>query len=78
MPQAREGNLIDIMQAFVRDNPALKLSSLPSFGTASLPPHIEFGVTGAPLLAEPAMHHLVEALKGAGYTPQAVVHRAAS
>ena len=78
VPQAREGNLIDIMQAFVRDNPALKLSSLPSFGTASLPPHIEFGVTGAPLLAEPAMHHLVEALKGAGYTPQAVVHRAAS
>lgn len=65
---AREGDLITLMQSFVARYPALRFSSLPSFGNASIAQmHIEFGFSGpAPLVAE-AMAAWRAALHAAGY-----------
>lgn len=64
---AREGDLIDLMQSFVDRYPALRLSCLPSFGTADLPQHIEFGLSGKAALADIAMSELRKALSELGY-----------
>jgi len=65
---AREGDLIDLMRQFVTRYPALKLSSLPSFGTETIPQmHIEFGFTGSAALVETALPEFCTALEALGY-----------
>ncbi|BEV70697.1 MULTISPECIES: molybdopterin-binding protein [unclassified Paludibacterium] len=67
--EAREGDLIDLMQDFVRRYPALRLSSLPSFGNQRISQmHIEFGFNGKAALAEMALAEFAAALKARGYT----------
>jgi molybdopterin-biosynthesis enzyme MoeA-like protein len=41
-----EGDLLDLMEAVLREFPAVKLSSLPYRGDGSRPRHIEFGISG--------------------------------
>ncbi|MBV8062924.1 MAG: competence/damage-inducible protein A [Nevskia sp.] len=41
-----EGDLLDLMEATLREFPTVKLSSLPYRGDASRPRHIEFGIKG--------------------------------
>lgn len=65
---AREGDLIGLMQDFTCRYPALKLSSLPNFGNEAIPQmHIEFGFSGLPALVEIAIAEWVKALQGLGY-----------
>lgn len=65
---AREGDLITLMQDFTQRYPALKLSSLPSFGSDTIPQmHIDFGFTGQRQLVEIAMAEWRKALTAAGY-----------
>lgn len=65
---AREGDLITLMQEFSQRYPALKLSSLPSFGTDIIPQmHIEFGFTGQRQLVDIAIAEWRTALSTAGY-----------
>ena len=72
---AREGDLIDLMQQLVAEHPAARLSSLPSFGTDTLPPHIEFGFTGQPDAARAAMAALTAGLQAKGYVLREVRQR---
>ena len=66
---AREGDLITLMQDFSQRYPALKLSSLPSFGSDTIAQmHIDFGFTGQRQLVEIAMGEWRKALTAAGYT----------
>jgi len=66
---AREGDLIDLMQQFVLRFPSLKFSSLPSFGTKAIQfNHIEFGFTGPKLLVEQAMAAFRSELQQRGLT----------
>ncbi|WP_434627920.1 competence/damage-inducible protein A [Chromobacterium sp. CV08] len=66
--QAREGDLIGLMQDFTARYPALKLSSLPNFGNEAIPEmHIEFGFSGQPALVEIAIAEWVKALQQLGY-----------
>lgn len=65
---AREGDLIALMQTFVERYPQLRLSSLPSFGNDRIAQmHIEFGFNGPQALAEVAVAELAAALKARGY-----------
>jgi molybdopterin-biosynthesis enzyme MoeA-like protein len=41
-----EGDLLELMEATLREFPQVKLSSLPSIGDARRPRHIEFGIKG--------------------------------
>ncbi|WP_174874475.1 competence/damage-inducible protein A [Vogesella oryzae] len=69
--EAREGDLISLMQEFVDRYPALRLSSLPSFGTEAIPQmHIEFGFTGQSALAAIALSEWRRALQAKGYVVQ--------
>lgn len=66
---AREGDLIELMQQMVARYPRLKLSSLPCFGSARIAGmHIEFGLTGPAALVTVAIAELRAALKEKGYT----------
>ncbi|KUM03458.1 competence/damage-inducible protein A [Chromobacterium subtsugae] len=70
--QAREGDLIGLMQEFSARYPALKLSSLPSFGNEAIPEmHIEFGFAGQPALVEIAIGEWVKAIQARGYEVRA-------
>ena len=56
------------MQATVARYPALRFSSLPSFGSDALPMmHIEFGLSGAPALVRIAIAELRRAVSDLGY-----------
>lgn len=68
VPNAREGNLIQTMEALVDQFPALRFSSLPSFGSDTVPRHIEFGLTGSEPDARAAMEWLKQALASQGYS----------
>lgn len=68
VPNAREGNLIQTMEALVDQYPGLRFSSLPSFGDGDKPPHIEFGLTGNETEARPALEWLKQQLAAAGYS----------
>jgi molybdopterin-biosynthesis enzyme MoeA-like protein len=72
---AREGDLIDLMQQMVSRYPEVRFSSLPSFGTDTLPPHIEFGLTGQASLTHAAMDTLVGGLQAQGYALGEVTQR---
>jgi molybdopterin-biosynthesis enzyme MoeA-like protein len=65
---AREGDLIALMQEFVDRYPRLKLSSLPCFGNDRIAQmHIEFGFCGPQALADVALAEFAAALKSRGY-----------
>jgi len=66
--EAREGDLITLMQEFVARYPALRFSSLPNFGTEVIPQmHIEFGFSGQPALVAMALDEWRKALLAKGY-----------
>lgn len=63
-PYAKEGDLIEAMEALTQRWPDVAFSSLPSFGSSRYPdPHIEFSVTGTAETADIAMQFLQEALR---------------
>ncbi|BAK77626.1 molybdopterin binding domain protein [Pseudogulbenkiania sp. NH8B] len=65
---AREGDLIGLMETFSARYPALKLSSLPNFGNDAIPQmHIEFGFSGQPALVGIALSELEKELVKRGY-----------
>ncbi|MGL6071411.1 competence/damage-inducible protein A [Craterilacuibacter sp.] len=65
---AREGDLITLMQDFSQRYPALRLSSLPNFGNEAISRmHIEFGFSGPASLVGIAMAEWCKALQAAGY-----------
>lgn len=69
--QAKEGDLIGLMQEFVDRYPKLRLSSLPSFGNETIPQmHIEFGFSGQPALVAIALDEWKKALQARGYVLQ--------
>jgi molybdopterin-biosynthesis enzyme MoeA-like protein len=70
---AKEGDLIDLMQAFCARYPALKFSCLPCFGSARIAqPHIEFGFSGPQAAAEEALAAFRAELLERGYALQDV------
>ncbi|MFC4157824.1 competence/damage-inducible protein A [Chitinimonas lacunae] len=71
VPEAREGDLIDLMETLTRQYPAVHFSCLPSYGNARLTgPHIEFCLTGAAEPTAAAMALLREGLSQRGYRLQ--------
>ncbi len=65
---AREGDLIPLMESFVARYPELKLSSLPSLGNERITGmHIEFGFTGPEAQVDAALAGLGEELQRRGY-----------
>lgn len=67
VPNAREGELIPLMQALTERWPQVAFSSLPSFGNEShAGPHIDFSVTGVAAEATAAMRFLQDGLRQAG------------
>ncbi|WP_432724034.1 competence/damage-inducible protein A [Jeongeupia wiesaeckerbachi] len=66
---AREGELIDLMQTLVRRWPTVRFSSLPSYGNARHPtPHIDFSVSGQAPDVDEAFGFLSQALRQRGLT----------
>ncbi|GHD65265.1 competence/damage-inducible protein A [Jeongeupia chitinilytica] len=60
---AREGELIDLMQELVQHWPAVRFSSLPSYGNERHPaPHIDFSVSGQEPEVDEAYDFLRQAL----------------
>jgi molybdopterin-biosynthesis enzyme MoeA-like protein len=67
VPDAREGQLIDLMQALTQRWPAVRFSSLPSFGNGRhAGPHIDFSVTGTATETQEAMLFLQNGLQAHG------------
>ncbi|WP_410499575.1 competence/damage-inducible protein A [Chitinibacter sp. S2-10] len=67
VPDAKEGELVGVMQTLVRDYPGIGFSSLPSYGNARhATPHIEFSTSGEPMKAEAAMADLQHQLDARG------------
>jgi molybdopterin-biosynthesis enzyme MoeA-like protein len=67
VPDAREGELVGIMQTLVDHHPDTGFSSLPSYGNARYAtPHIEFSTSGEREAAEAAMRDLCAQLDAAG------------
>jgi len=66
--EAREGDLIDLMEQFTARYPGLKFSCLPCFGSERFAQmHIEFGFCGPQRLAELAMNEFRGELKKREY-----------
>jgi len=61
-----EGDLLELMEGTLAAFPGIKLSSLPSRGTDTLPRHIEFGIKGPPAMAQPAFDWFRAALLARG------------
>lgn len=73
VPNAKEGDLITLMETLVTNYPDLGFSCLPSYGNARhAGPHIEFSLSGEAGSAEQACNWLKAALLQQGYQPQAV------
>jgi molybdopterin-biosynthesis enzyme MoeA-like protein len=69
VPDAKEGDLISLMESFVAAHPTLAFSCLPSYGNARhAGPHIEFSLSGPPAAAEAASATWAATLAAAGYT----------
>jgi molybdopterin-biosynthesis enzyme MoeA-like protein len=66
MGTAGEGDLLELMETTLIRYPGIKLSSLPTRGTADSPRHIEFGIKGPRLSAAPAFHWFREQLAARG------------
>ncbi len=67
VPEAREGDLIDLMEALTVRWPQVAFSSLPSHGNQRYPGvHIDFSVTGTQQETQAAMEFLQEGLRAAG------------
>lgn len=70
VPDAKEGDLIDLMENLLARHPDIRLSCLPSYGNARHSGlHIEFTLSGRPGLAGPAAEWLSQALRTQGYQP---------
>ncbi|WP_148716008.1 competence/damage-inducible protein A [Chitinolyticbacter meiyuanensis] len=70
VPDAREGDLIALMEQLVDNHPALRFSCLPSFGNARhAGVHLEFTLTGDAQEAARAADWLAGELTSRGYAP---------
>ena len=58
LPNAKEADLLEVMETLVKEHPALKLSSLPSYGNAHIGPHIELGLKGSSIVVTAASAQL--------------------
>lgn len=68
VPDAKEGDLIGLMEDFVTQHPTLAFSCLPSYGNArQAGPHIEFSISGEPSAAGLAAAALQAALQTLQY-----------
>jgi molybdopterin-biosynthesis enzyme MoeA-like protein len=66
-PNAKEGDLVEIMENLTQCWPEVAFSSLPSFGNSRhAGPHVEFSVTGTPDDSQAAMRFLQDALNEHG------------
>lgn len=66
LPNGKESELLEVMEGLVERFPALKFSSLPSYGTAQLGPHIEVGLKGLVPVVDAAAEHLSAQLSERG------------
>jgi molybdopterin-biosynthesis enzyme MoeA-like protein len=68
VPEGKEGDLIDLMEALVARWPALNFSCLPSYGNDRYAgPHLEFTLTGEAAEAAAARAWLADTLTARGY-----------
>ncbi len=58
LPNAKEADLLEVMETLVEEYPALKLSSLPSYGNAHIGPHTELGLKGEMVIVTAASEQL--------------------
>ncbi|WP_348946273.1 molybdopterin-binding protein [Chitinibacter sp. FCG-7] len=76
VPDAKEGELVGVMQALLDAHPGIGFSSLPSYGNARhATPHIEFSTSGEPTSAQAAMALLQAQLDALGirwFTPDSL------
>ncbi|MCX7591849.1 MAG: molybdopterin-binding protein [Kiritimatiellae bacterium] len=76
LPGAREGDLVPLMNEFVKDHPAVTFSSLPRFTPAGT--EVELGVSGEPEAVNTAMQDLLRRLDAHAiphHAPRTVVGR---
>lgn len=62
-----EGTLLPLMKQLENDYPGLLVSSLPSFGDASTPMHVELGVRGDPAQVTPAFMAMCKEIAAMGF-----------
>lgn len=62
-----EGTLLPLMQRLEKEYPGLLVSSLPSFGDATTPMHVELGVRGKPGQVEPAFAEMCREIAVLGF-----------
>ncbi|MBI4985501.1 MAG: competence/damage-inducible protein A, partial [Rhodocyclales bacterium] len=65
--EGMEGTLLDLMRAVEAAHPGLVVFSLPTFGSATLRPHIELGVRGAPDQVAAAMPEIEAGVARLGF-----------
>lgn len=70
LPDAKEADLLGTMQDLLRRFPAIRLSSLPSYGRGDLGPHIELGLKGPSEDVKAASHWLKQCLHELGQSIQ--------
>ena len=70
LPDAKEADLLGTMQDLLRRFPAIRLSSLPSYGRGDLGPHIELGLKGPREDVKAANHWLKQRLRELGQSIQ--------
>lgn len=63
-----EGDLLPLMQRLDRDYPGIAVFSLPSFGDAAIPQHVELGVRGEPGEVGLAFAEMCREVSALGFT----------
>ena len=74
--EGQESQLVELMEAVEAAYPGLKVFSLPSFGGAGVPRHIELGAKGTPAQVQAAMAMMLEALSRRGLQVEPLPPRA--
>lgn len=72
---AAESDLLELMEAVLRQHPGVKLSSLPFRGDATRPRHIELGLRGPPALAAAAYDFLLAGLRARAEFPLEILRQ---
>lgn len=62
-----EGTLLPLMKRLENDYPGLLVSSLPSYGDATIPTHVELGVRGHPDQVDAAFAEMCEEIAALGF-----------
>lgn len=66
LPNAKEADLLEVMESLVNSHPKLKLSSLPSYGSGHIGAHIELGLKGVSAVVDAASELLNQLLNARG------------